>query len=53
MFSAFHAGMTPTRAIALGPAMLIGGGVFASSSQAGYLVTLEQVGADVVANGSD
>jgi len=52
MFSAFHMGMTPTRAIALGAAMLIGGSVFASSSQAGYLVTLEQVGADVVANGS-
>ena len=52
MFSAFPMGMTPTRAVALGVAMLIGGSAFTSSSQAGYLVTLEQVGADVVANGS-
>ena len=52
MFSAFHMGMTLTRPMAFGVVMLIGGSVFASSSQAGYLVTLEQVGADVVANGS-
>jgi hypothetical protein len=52
MFSVFHMGMTPTHAVALGVAMLIGGSVFTSSSHAGYLVTLEQVGSDVVANGS-
>jgi hypothetical protein len=39
-------------AVALGAATLIGGGLSAPSAQAGYIVTLEQVGSNVVANGS-
>lgn len=39
-------------AMALGMAMLIGGGLSVPSAQAGYVVTLEQVGLNVVATGS-
>ena len=39
-------------ATALGVAMLIGCGLCAPPAQAGYMVTLEQVGTDVVATGS-
>ena len=38
-------------AAALGAAMLIGSGLPASSAPPGYIVTLEQVGSDVVATG--
>lgn len=44
-------GMTPTRAAALGVAMLIGG-LSSSAVQAAYTVTLLQQGPDVVATGS-
>lgn len=39
-------------ATALGAAMLMGYGLCSPSAQAGYVVTLEQVGSDVVATGS-
>jgi hypothetical protein len=39
-------------AAALGVAMLIGSGLSVPSAQAGYIVTLEQVGSNVVATGS-
>ena len=39
-------------AAALGAAMLIGCGLSAPSAQAGYIVTVEQVGSNVVATGS-
>jgi hypothetical protein len=52
MFSGLRMGITSARASALGVAMLIGGGVSAPSAQAGYVVTLAQVGSNVVATGS-
>jgi hypothetical protein len=39
-------------AVALGPAVLMGCGLLALPAQAGYVVTLEQVGRNVVATGS-
>jgi hypothetical protein len=41
-----------TVAAALGIALLIGGGLCAPPAQAGYIVTLTQQGANVVATGS-
>src|SRR4051812_43043769 len=39
-------------AAALGVALLLGSGPISSSAQAGYVVTLKEVGSDVVATGS-
>jgi hypothetical protein len=43
---------TALSATALGVAMLTGYGLSAPPAQAGYIVTLEQVGSNVVATGS-
>ena len=39
-------------AVTLGAALLLGSGLFTSPAQAGYVVTLQEVGSDVVATGS-
>jgi hypothetical protein len=38
--------------LALAAALILGSGLFASSAQAGYVVTLQELGTDVVATGS-
>ena len=44
--------MTSLKWIATGAAMLTGCGLVAAPAQAGYVVTLEQMGSNVVATGS-